>query len=257
MTDDSPGEINVPCAADSTVARFVALVDGLAVDLKRKLVLIGGLTVSCRLGFEHRVTNDVDGLYFNQSADAIEQVLIDHDVNTDGHRVVFDDGTRLDIIEVADVDPTQLPEDESNRLFVEAHRWAYDSATTETITALDPITRAVHSAVTIRLAHPAALIPMKLRAAQARPRSNEKKKASDGLDAYTLLDRLDADGALATVVAAAPWDIPELTEAYIRRGFLANADATAGRINRWMSLPSPIAPDDLRRVATRFVRRLA
>lgn len=257
MTADPAGVITVPCAAGSTVARFVALVDGLDDDLKHELVLVGGLTVSCRLGFEHRVTNDVDGLYFNRSADAIEQVLIAHDVNTDGHRVVFDDGTKLDVIEVADVDPTQLPDDESNRLFIEAHRWAYDSATTETITALDPITRAVHSMVTIRLAHPASLIPMKLRAAEARPRNNEKKKASDGLDAYTLLDRLDVDGALATMVAAAPWDIPALTEAYLRRGFVANADVTAGRINRWMSLPAPIAPDDLRRVATRFLRRIA
>jgi hypothetical protein len=140
MTDGSPGMISVPCTAGSTVARFVALVNGLAGDLKRELVLIGGLTVSCRLGFEHRVTNDVDGLYFNRSADTIEQVLIAHDVNTEGHRVVFEDGTKLDVIEVAELDPTQLPDDESNRLFIEAHRWAYDSATTETITALDPIT---------------------------------------------------------------------------------------------------------------------
>jgi hypothetical protein len=96
---------------------------------------------------------------------------------------------------------------------------------------------------------------MKLRAAEARPRNNEKKKASDSLDAYTLLDRLDTDGALATLVAAAPWDIPALTEAYLRRGFAADADVTAGRINRWMSLPTRIAPDDLRRVATRCLRQ--
>ena len=98
---------------------------------------------------------------------------------------------------------------------------------------------------------------MKLRAAEARPRANEKKKASDALDAYTLLDRLDAVGALATIVAGAPWDIPALTEVFLRRGFLANADVTAGRINRWMSLPVPVAPDDLRRVGTRFLARLA
>ena len=253
MSDDLTGVITVPCLANSTVARFVALVDGLADDLKRELVLIGGLTVSCRLGFEHRVTNDVDGLYFNRSADAIEQVLIAHEVTTDGHRVVFDDGTKLDVIEVADLDPNELPDDESNRLFIEAHRWAYDSAPTETIAAFDPITQAVHSKVTIRLAQPAALIPMKLRAAEARPRANEKKKASDALDAYTLLDRLDVSGAIATMVADAPWDIPALTEVFLRRGFLMNAEVTAGRINRWMSLPAPVAPDDLRRVATRFL----
>jgi hypothetical protein len=257
MTGGRADVIVVPCLAGSTVARFVALVDGLSGDLKRELVLIGGLTVSCRLGFEHRVTNDVDGLYFNRSADAIEQVLIAHDVNTDGHRVVLDDGTKLDVIEVADLDPNQLPDDEMTRLFIEAHRWAYDSATTETIRAHDPITHAVHSSVTIRLAHPAALIPMKLRAAEARPRANEKKKASDAFDAYTLLDRLDADGALAKMVADAPWDIPALTETFLRRGFLENADVTAGRINRWMSLPAPVGADNLRRVATRFSNELA
>lgn len=183
-------------------------------------------------------------------------MLIAHDVNTDGHRVVLDDGTKLDVIEVTEFDPAQLPNDESDRLFIEAHRWAYDSATTETITALDPITRAVHLTVTIRLAHPAALLPMKLRAAEARPRTNEKKKASDGLDAYTLLDQLDTDGALATIVAGAPWDIPALTDAYLRRGFVANAEVTAGRIRRWMNLPAPIGPDDLRRVAARFLSKL-
>lgn len=107
MTGKSTGVINVPCAAGSTVARFVGLVDGLADDLRRELVLIGGLTVSCRLGFEHRVTNDVDGLYFNRSDEAIEQVLIAYDVNTDGHRVVFEDGTKLDVIEVGELDPAR------------------------------------------------------------------------------------------------------------------------------------------------------
>ena len=121
---------------------------------------------------------------------------------------------------------------------------------------MDPTNHAIHAAVTIRLAQPAALIPMKLRAAEARPRSNEKKKASDGLDAYTVLDRLDVDGALATAVAQAPWDIPSLTEAYLRRGFLENANVTAGRINRWMNLTVVIEPADLHRVAKRFLRRL-
>src|SRR5690606_18082460 len=106
------------------------------------------------------------------------------------------------------------------------------------------------------LAAASALIPMKLRAAEARPRANEKKKASDALDAYMLLDRLDSSGALASTVATAPWDIPELTEAFLRRGFLDNAEVTAGRIARWMSLPVAVAPDDLRRVATRFLRDL-
>ncbi len=169
--------------------------------------------------------------------------------------MVFDDGTKLDVIEVGEVDLAQLPDDESNRLFIEAHRWAYDSATTETITALDPNTEVIHSTVSIRLADPAALIPMKVRAAEARPRNNEKKKASDGLDADILLDRLDADGACEQGHRGAVGH-PRADRGDIRRGFVVNADATAGRINRWMSLPEPIAPDDLRRVATRFLRRM-
>jgi hypothetical protein len=253
VTSAEVNVITVPCGESSTVARFVALVDGLAEDLKRELVLIGGLTVSCRLGFEHRVTNDVDGLYFNRSSEAIEDVLIAYRVPTDGHRVVLEDGTKLDVIEVGDLDPAQLPDDESNRLFIEAHRWAYDTATTETIRAVDPLTAALHSSVTIRMAQPAALLPMKLRAAEARPRANEKKKASDSLDAYSLLDRLDVDGALATGVAAARWDIPQLTDSYLRRAFLDNAEVTAGRINRWMNLPQRVTPDALRRVGTRFL----
>jgi hypothetical protein len=248
-----PEVITVPCVAGSTVARFVALVDGLDEDLKRELVLIGGLTVSCRLGFEHRVTNDVDGLYFNRSPDPIERVLVAHRVPTDGHRVLLADGTKLDVIEVGEVDPAQLPDDDSSRLFIEAHRWAFDTATRVTVRAVDPVTVAEHSTVTIAMARAAALVPMKLRAAEARPRANEKKKASDSLDAYTLLDRLNHDGDLATAVAGAPWDIAELTAGYLRRGFVDNADVTVGRINRWMNLAQPVTAGDLRRVATRFL----
>jgi hypothetical protein len=148
-----------------------------------------------------------------------------------------------------------LPEDDSSRLFIEAHRWAYDSATNEVIRATDPLDGAPHTSVTIRLARAAALLPMKLRAAEARPRANEKKKASDSLDAYTLLDRLDSDGELADGIAGAPWDISDLTESYLRRAFLDNADVTSGRINRWMNLTQPVAANDLRRVATRFLVR--
>lgn len=117
--------------------------------------------------------------------------------------MLLEDGTKLDVIEVADVDPAQLPEDDSSRLFIEANRWAYDSATNEVIRATDPLDGAPHSSVTIRLARPASLLAMKLRAAEARPRANEKKKASDSLDAYALLDRLDSDGALADGIAGA------------------------------------------------------
>jgi hypothetical protein len=45
VAEETVGVITVPCAAGSTVARFVALVYGLADDLKRELVLIGGRTV--------------------------------------------------------------------------------------------------------------------------------------------------------------------------------------------------------------------
>ena len=65
-----------------------------------------------------------------------------------------------------------------------------------------------------------------------------------------------ADGALVTTVAEAPWDIPALTQAFLGRGFMANAEVTAGRINRWMSPPAPVAADDLRRVAARFLNQL-
>lgn len=54
MPGEAHGEahiIDVPCSRESTVARFIDLVGGLADDLKRELVLIGGLTVACRLGF--------------------------------------------------------------------------------------------------------------------------------------------------------------------------------------------------------------
>jgi hypothetical protein len=93
VTDLDPSEaqlIEVPCSAESSVARFVQLVDALPDDLTSRLMLVGGLAVSCRLGFAHRVTNDVDGLYFNRTPNTIEDVLVGYDVRTDGHRVLWE-----------------------------------------------------------------------------------------------------------------------------------------------------------------------
>ena len=88
------------------------------VSRKLELVLIGGLTVSCRLGFEHRVTNTTRWPSVFTSWAMSTCSIASADRLKYRPSTSFNDGTKLDVIEVGELDPKQLPVDESNRLWL-------------------------------------------------------------------------------------------------------------------------------------------
>jgi hypothetical protein len=105
---------------------------------------------------------------------------------------------------------------------------------------------------TARVATPAALVAMKLRAMQQRRANLLNKRVSDAYDAYRLLAAHDRDGSIARELAAAPdglgaWCITRARDVF---------DTNAGQTRRWLAAGSPdmgaVTDDELRTVGTLF-----
>lgn len=140
-------------------------------------------------------------------------------------------------------------------MFVIARTYGLSSATLLTIEARsadDVSTRA-----TARVATPAALVAMKLRAMQQRRANALNKRASDAYDAYRLLAAHDRDGGIARDLASAPnglgaWCISRAREVF---------DTNANQTRRWLGAGSPemaaVSIDELRTVGALFVDVLA
>lgn len=191
-----PGEvIELEGAARALVAAVVHLAS-------YDFALIGGLAVMVRLQEAHRVTSDLDGVFDNPTDVPTTAVLIAAGIARDApapQRVIVLD-TDVDVIDTfALPDLADLPDDPKDRLFVCAHRYAFETATAVRL-------RAGTDSADVRIAVPPALIATKahaLRFATARRRAT--KRSSDLYDLYRL-----AAGHLPEIaggLAAARWDL--------------------------------------------------
>jgi predicted nucleotidyltransferase len=209
------------------------LVEGLAALAGLDVVLIGGLAVMARLGRVHRATRDVDALFDNPSDEPTTVRLVSAGIAIDDpapQRVVIG-RTVIDVIDTQPLpdDPHLLPDDPGSRLFVCAHRYAYESA------ALMRIVSAT-SETTARVATPPALIAMKAHAlAFARRQRRSEKRSSDLADLYRLIASVDL-AETAAALAAPSWGLgaqvrvaltadvgadPEMSIAALRRSDVA------------------------------------
>ncbi len=162
--------------------------------------LVGGLAVMVRLGGAHRVTRDLDSVFDNPDEDtAASLVTAGVAAPTDDGNGVFLDGMKLDVIDTQPL-PAAVEEvvaDPAGRLFVCAHRYAYEAATPLIIGAAD-------TTATIRVATPAALIACKAHALRyARAQRRATKRPGDLFDLYRLA--LDHHDRLIEEIADAPW----------------------------------------------------
>ena len=165
--------------------------------------LIGGLAVMVRLQEAHRVTGDLDGVFDNPTDVPTTATLIAAGIARDSpapQRVIVLD-TDVDVIDTfALPDATaDLPDDPKDRLFVCAHRYAFETATAVRL-------RAATESAEVKIAVPAALIATKahaLRFATARRRST--KRSSDLYDLYRLASSHLPE--IADDLAAARWDL--------------------------------------------------
>ena len=101
------------------------------------------------------------------------------------------EGVKVDCIDVgsipaSDLDPGALPDDEFDRAFLLAHRWALDYATEASLTVISE-QRVPIATATCLVATPAALVAMKLQSAPRRRAERAHKGPNDYGDLYALL----------------------------------------------------------------------
>jgi hypothetical protein len=181
-------------------------------------------------------------------------VLLEHGATRSRNGVDLGD-VHIDLIAVSDYEPDRLPVDVDDAMFVITHTYGVSSATWLTIEARDAhdvATRAV-----ARVATPASLVAMKLRAMQQRRANMLNKRASDTYDAYRLLAAHDRDGSIARELATAPDGLGAWCVSRAREVFDTNANQT----RRWLATGSPdmaaVSIDELRTVGSLFADVLA
>ncbi len=185
------GEILLLDGPGGSASRLVGALHTLTQEVpSSEFALIGGLAVVTRLGRVHRVTDDLDAAA--QSVDGGPSrlsILVGGGESGRARHPI--EGVKVDCIDVgsipaADLDPGELPEDQFDRAFILAHRWALDSATPASLTVVSGEQVPV-ATVTCRVATPAALVAMKLQSAPRRRAEQAHKGPNDYGDLYACL----------------------------------------------------------------------
>jgi hypothetical protein len=211
---------------------MVRLVRSLAVVTNQvpldDFAVIGGLAVMVRLESAHRATDDLDTVA-SQHGD--EPTAVDVVVAADPDAL---EGTKVDCIAVGDtpavdLSPGDLPEDELDRAFILAHRWALDTADTIVVHAENDSTEAT---VSCRFASPASLVAMKLQSAPRRRAQRAHKAGGDLFDIFRLVSHPSLTRPMATALHHAPHDLGDWCATGIRRFLLDEAEKTAAVIAR-------------------------
>lgn len=190
-----PGEL--VALPGSAMDNFIASIARLA---PAGPVVIGGLAVMCRVGGEHRPTLDVDSAFDNDTQIPTSQMLIDQGIAVPGgasQRVLIGSAV-IDVVDTFAIDAADLPDDDpKGRLFVCAHRYAFETATA--VTFVGDIETAMVGVATVD-----ALIAMKAHA--LRYASTQRRMVKRSSDLYDLFLLTLAAGSTA-VLENAPWDL--------------------------------------------------
>lgn len=242
------GEILLLDGPGGSASRLVGALHTLTEEVPpSEFALIGGLAVMTRLGRVHRVTDDLDAAA--QSVDGGPSrlsILVGGGESGRARHPV--EGVKVDCIDVgstpaADIDPGSLPEDQFDRAFILAHRWALDSATPASLTVVSG-ERVPLATVTCRVATPAALVAMKLQSAPRRRAERAHKGPNDYGDLYALLTRPESLAGIAADLPGAPHGLGQWCAQRIELEFVTDAARTARAIQQTM-LADPPTPDDL------------
>ncbi len=256
------GEILLLDGPGGSASRLVGALHTLADEVPpSEFALIGGLAVMTRLGRVHRVTDDLDAAA--QSVDGgpsrLSILVGGGESGRPRHQV---GGVKVDCIDVGstpavDLDPGSLPEDQFDRAFVLAHRWALDSAAPASLTVVSG-ERVPLATVSCRVATPAALVAMKLQSAPRRRAERAHKGPNDYGDLYALFTQPESLAGIAAELPGAPHGLGQWCAQRIELEFVAGAARTARAIRQTM-LADPPTPEDIestgRSVLNRIERR--
>lgn len=254
----------VPSGAETIVltgAAMVPLVRAVAALGKAGLdryVVVGGIAVTARLGQAHRATTDVDTVVDEtRPPDPVEALLALPGAVADpsgDHRVLID-GTKIEILGVGPIHEDDLADiPAKNALFVAAHVWALDTATSLTVIA--GADRQVRG--TAPFATPAALVAMKLHAIEDRsPSPGFDKRAGDAWDIYRLLVDRDADGMIRQALTGASTTLRTLVREAAERVLVTGAVRTRGWLQAGDIAMATVTAEELRFVGRRLVAALS
>jgi hypothetical protein len=244
------GEVVLVAPADSLTARLVRSLDRLPSEGLDDFCVIGGLAVLCRVGALFRATSDIDTIV-DDDAPAIAALRTRPGTQPTTNGVSID-GTVIDIIEIGPIDdPDALPDAPDDRLFLLAHRRAYDTATTITVEVIDPGTRLKVERAQVAMATRGALVAMKLQSYPRRRGPNIAKQGSDMQDLIALLADPSDDEEVGRSIASAPYGMGVLCADVARRQLIEDAEVAAGRLRRYTS--GEIEPAAVRSIGKRLV----
>jgi hypothetical protein len=237
--------------------RIATLVGSLAVLAERvpifEFAVIGGLAVLVHLEGAHRATDDVDTVAA-QHRDAPTAIdVLKAQLGASGTVL----GIKVDCIAVGETpasafSPSELPVDELDRIFVLAHRWAFDTA--HELALVASAAGESTSRARCRFASPASIIAMKLQSAPRRKAECAHKAGGDYFDILRLVSKPTLTVAIADALRRAPHDLGVWSVAQIRRRLMNESGRTAAVIARsgvaGRDVPSA---DDLTRAGQRLL----
>lgn len=210
-------------------------------------VIIGGLAVMSRVGGEHRPTLDIDSAFDNETDTPTTALLVASGIATEDDAIqrVRIDGAVVDVIDTIPIDPLALPDDPAQRLFVCAHRYAFETATPVTFVGAS-------NRATVPVATVEALVAMKAHALRfGRPQRRALKRPSDLYDIVRL-----ATAGTEPLLTGAAWGLQEQVRAAIADD-LADVPAAAAVLQGSpVQAISEIDADVLGLVVDALLRRL-
>jgi hypothetical protein len=205
------------------------------------VALVGGLAVAARVGAAgavHRATRDIDLVTVYRAPDPEVVELVAAAQGSDGDHLTVE-GITVDIIPTAAVaDPDLDGQEDRYRLFLAAHRWAFETAADELLVVPEGAPLAV------RVATPAGLVAAKCHAV-GYPSAVRRttKHGSDLLDVFRLLDLYDDGDALGAALRAGPAELARIVADVCDREVLANPARAAHTIA--LAALTPIDADDV------------
>ncbi len=214
------------------------------------VVLVGGLAVTMRVSagnVAHRATVDIDLVTDDVDPEVVE-VLAEAHATSRKHVLIGE--VKVDIIPTRPISNADLDGlDDQNRLFIAAHRWAFESGRPARMMTREsePLDATVAST--------ASLVATKCHAVGFPTRVRRATKhASDLLDLYRLVQLDDRDGALSRELRAGPPGIARIVADVAEHEVLANVPSAARQMSG--AAQDLVDEEDVRIVIGDFVDEL-
>jgi hypothetical protein len=163
------------------MTRLVSAIPLVAERTGSPVIVVGGLAVMFRLGTPYRTTSDLDTVDVQASRSRSHlEILLTGAPPSGPSGALLDTPlgpVQVDVLHVSEAELAHPPQDETDRLHVQAHAWAAATATDLELT-VDNTTR-----ITVAVAEPGPIIAMKLQSIMNR---GAAKEATDLLDIIRL-----------------------------------------------------------------------